>query len=111
MHLLRWRLRPPKRSPVPLNLGPNPVSAALAGAFSAVALPLFSRWQAADNGGGMAFVFGFLLLVALPAHVGVLGLRRAEGQAPRAVDKPLLLRVLAWLGAALGVSLVSLALT
>lgn len=96
---------------MPLKLAPTPLTAALAGAFSAVALPLFGRWQAADTDGGTAFVVAFLLLVALPAHVGVLGLRRAEGQPARAVDKPLLLRVAVWLAVALGVSLLSLAAT
>ncbi len=94
-----------------MNLAPTPVTAALAGAFSALALPAASRWLAASGSdAGTGFVLAFLLLVALPAHAGVLGLRRPEGTPARAVDKPLLVRVGCWLGAALVVSLLSLAL-
>jgi len=45
-----------------------------------------------------------LLLVALPAHAGVLGLRRQPGPAVQGLDKPLLIRVGAWLAAAAAVS-------
>jgi hypothetical protein len=45
-----------------------------------------------------------LLLVALPAHAAVLGLRRQPGPAVQGLDKPLLIRVGTWLAAAAAVS-------
>ncbi len=88
-----------------MNLSPTPFTAALAGAFSAVALPAFQRWTGGGGDFGADQVIGFLLLVALPAHAGVLGLTRPEGQPVRSLDKPLLTRVGVWLGAAVVVSL------
>ena len=41
----------------------------------------------------------FLLVVALPAHVLVVGLRREQASAPNALDTALLKRIGAWLGA------------
>lgn len=90
-----------------MNLSPTPFTAAAAGAFSAIALPAFLRWTGAGGGFGADQVIGFLLLVALPAHTGVLGLKRAEGEPGRRVDRPLLLRVALWLGAAISVSLLA----
>jgi hypothetical protein len=79
-------------------------SAAIAGAFSAWALPAFSKRLGGDADTSFNYVIGFLLLVALPAHAGVLGLRRQEGPPAQGVDKPLLIRVGAWLAAAAAVS-------
>ena len=87
-----------------VNLTPTPLSAAIAGAFSAWALPAFSKWLGGDADTSFNYVIGFLLLVALPAHAGVLGLRRQEGPPAQGVDKPLLIRVGAWLAAAAAVS-------
>lgn len=92
-----------------MNLNPTPFTAAVAGAFSAVALPAASRWLGTDADVNLGYVVAFLLLVALPAHAGVLGLRRPQSTASRAVDQPLLVRVGAWLAAAVGVSLLLLA--
>lgn len=92
-----------------MNLNPTPFTAAVAGAFSAVALPAASRWLGTDADVNVGFVLAFLVLVALPAHAGVLGLRRPQSADARAVDRPLLLRVGAWLAAAVGVSLLVLA--
>lgn len=93
-----------------MNLYPTPFTAALAGAFSAVALPAANRWLAGDSDTSTNFVLAFLLLVALPAHAGVLGLRRPDGAHSRSIDKPLLVRIGAWLGSACLVSAASLAL-
>lgn len=93
----------------PLNLRPTPLTAALAGAFSAAALPAASRWLGGGAGFSGDFVLAFLVLVALPAHVGVLGLHRPAGEASRGTDKPMLIRAGAWIGSALLVSAVSLA--
>lgn len=98
---------PAAARPCPLNLTPTPVTAALAGAFSAIALPAFQRWTGASGDFGADHVIGFLLLVALPAHAGVLGLVRAGTPGARRVDRPLLTRGLVWLGAAVAVSLLA----
>jgi len=87
-----------------VNLTPTPPSAAIAGAFSAWALPAFSKWLGGDADTSINYVIGFLLLVALPAHAGVLGLRRHEGPPAQGVDKPLLIRIGSWLAAASAVS-------
>jgi len=100
------RLSRPRLSSASLavNLTPTPLSAAIAGAFSAWALPAFSKWLGSDADTSFNYVIGFLLLVALPAHAGVLGLRRQKGPPAQGVDKPLLIRVGAWLAAAAAVS-------
>lgn len=99
------RLQPHQRSTsLTMNLAATPLSAAIAGAFSACALPAFSKWFGGDANTSFNYVIGFLLLVALPAHAGVLGLRREEGPPAQGVDKPLLIRVGAWLAAAAAVS-------
>ena len=90
--------------PPAVNLAPTPLSAAVAGAFSAWALPTVSQWLGSDADTSFNYVIAFLLLVALPSHAGVLGLRRQEGPAVQGLDKPLLIRVGAWLAAAAAVS-------
>ncbi len=90
-------------------LTPTPFTAAPAGAFSAAALPVASRWLGTEADVNVGWVLAFIVLVALPAHAGVLGLRRSSTPASRAVAKPLLMRVGAWLAAAVGVSLVMMA--
>jgi len=83
---------------------PTPVTAALAGVFSALAWPwLWSTYGSSASGGSMELVLGTLLLVG--------GFKPAD-QAPgtRGVDKPLLMRIGAWLLAAVVASLVSAAL-
>jgi hypothetical protein len=67
--------------PHAVNLAPTPLSAAVAGAFSAWALPTVSQWLGSDADTSFNYVIAFLLLVALPAHAGVLGLRRQPGPA------------------------------
>lgn len=90
---------------------PTPFTAALAGAFSAWALHAFSRMAGSGSDVSVTYVLAFLLLVALPAHLGVLGLRRSQGSPSGGVDKPLLVRVAAWLVSAAIVSGITLAAT
>jgi hypothetical protein len=90
--------------PPAVNLAPAPLSAAIAGAHSAWALPTISQWLGSDADTSFNYVIAFLLLVALPAHAGVLGMRRQEGPAVQGLDKPLLIRVGASLAAAAAVS-------
>lgn len=91
-----------------MKITPTPITAALAGVFSALAWPwLWSNYGSAD-GGSMELVIGTLLLIGLPAHAFVIGLsptQRAAGTG--GVDKPLLLRIGAWLLAAVVAVLVS----
>lgn len=84
-----------------MNLVPTPITAALAGAFSAVALPAATRWLGTGSDVGIELLLVFVVVVAVPAHLFVLGLRRPQTAAQAgAVDKPLLVRVGAWLAAA-----------
>jgi hypothetical protein len=74
---------------------PTPLTAALAGVFSSLAMPLL--WPRLEAGSTW-LVLAFVLLVALPAHAFVVGFRRSEVPASK-VDTALLKRVGAWLAA------------
>lgn len=76
-----------------MKLTPTPVTAALAGIFSALVMPALWPRLASD---GIYAVLLFVLVVALPAHAFVVGFARPQGDG-RSVDKPLLQRVGAWL--------------
>ena len=78
-----------------MTVTPTPLTAALAGVFSSVTMPLLWPRLSADS---VWLVLAFVLLVALPAHLFVVGLRRSEVPAAR-VDTALLKRMAAWLGA------------
>jgi hypothetical protein len=86
-----------------MTLTPSPLTAALAGAFSAIAWPML--WTATYDPAStfsLWLVIGTVLVVALPAHAFVMGFSRPAPQAGgRAVDTGLLVRVLAWVVAAL----------
>ena len=78
---------------------PTPVTAALAGVFSALAWPvLWSKYGDTAASGGIELILGTLLLVALPAHAFVVGFARSETDG-RKVDTALVRRVGAWLAA------------
>lgn len=87
-----------------MNISPTPATAALAGTFAGLVMPeLWTRFA----GDSLIMLAAFLLLVALPAHAFVVGFnssRRADGA--KAVDIPQLMRVGAWLLAAIVVSAV-----
>ena len=79
---------------------PTPITAALAGVFSALAWPLlWSKYGHAAAAGGVEMIIGTLLLVALPAHACVVGFKASQGTDPRAVDMALVKRVASWLAA------------
>lgn len=85
-----------------MNLVATPATAAAAGAFSAIAWPvMYSRFHDPASTFGIGVLLGTVLLIALPAHAFVVGLRRTRPADPRALDTDLLKRVCAWLGAAL----------
>jgi hypothetical protein len=80
-----------------VKITPTPVTAALAGAFSAFLMP--ALWpRLADE--TMWLVLVFLLVVALPAHALVVGMGRPRAGDGAKLDVPLLKRIGAWLAAA-----------
>ena len=90
-----------------MKVTPTPVTAALAGAFSAIVWPLL--WSGA-TAGNVESILAMLLVVALPAHAFVVGFAGTTSASGRAVDSALLARVGAWLAAAVVTALVGAAL-
>jgi hypothetical protein len=80
-----------------VKLTPTPVTAALAGAFAGIVMPIF--WSRFGND-SMSLVVAFLLVVALPAHAFEVGFTPSQAANARTVDTALLKRVGAWLGTA-----------
>jgi len=81
-----------------MTIVPTPVTAALAGAFSALTWPLI--WpvvSGSDASATLWLVLATILLVALPAHAFVLGFGRSTAAGTRAVDSALLARIGTWL--------------
>ena len=80
---------------------PSPAGAALAGVFSAIVWPIvWARYGGAASGGSAELVVATLLIIAFPAHVFVVGLRRAQAPGAGKLDTALLNRIGAWLAAA-----------
>ena len=75
---------------------PSLLTAAVAGAFSALAMPFLWPHLQHDT---VWLTTAFLLVVAFPAHAFVVGIGAASAGG-RAVDVPMLKRVGAWLVAA-----------
>ena len=93
-----------------MPIQPTPVTAALAGALSAIAWPWL--WPLVNDPSSSSttwLVAGMLLFVALPAHALVVGFRRQAVASGPGIDKALLVRIGAWLlSAAVCSALVSL---
>lgn len=86
---------------IQVNISPSPVTAALAGIFSAIVWPLlWSRFGGSSSGGTVEVVVITLLVIALPAHAFVIGFHRTQAAAARTLDTALLKRIGAWLFAA-----------
>lgn len=84
-----------------MTVTPTPITAALAGVFSAIAWPLlWARYGSAASAGSTELILATLLVIALPAHAFVVGFGRGAGSAGRTMDTALLKRVGAWLLAA-----------
>lgn len=84
-----------------MRFSATPLTAALAGIFSAIAWPLLSPLLNDTSPASSAwFVAGTLLVLALPAHAFVVGFHRSHMIDSRAVDTALLKRIAAWLLAA-----------
>lgn len=84
-----------------MKLTPTPLTAALAGIFSAVVWPLmWARFGGADSTGSIELVVATLLVIALPAHAFVVGFGPQQSPGARTLDTALLKRIGAWLAAA-----------
>lgn len=93
-----------------VTITPTPVTAALAGIFSAVVWPLlWSRFVGAGSQGTMEAIVITLLVIALPAHAFVVGFRPGHTAPVRGVDKALLVRIGAWVAAAAITALIVMA--
>lgn len=85
-----------------MNLVATPVTAAAAGAFSAITWPvMYARFHDPASTFEIGLVIGTALLAALPAHAFVVGFKRTHPANPRLLDTALLKRAGSWLGAAL----------
>ena len=94
------RLLTDRRRP-PVKITPTPLTAALAGVVAALAWPLiWSAFGGSTHGGTMELVVATLAVVALPAHVFVVGISRPSSADARSIDTALLKRVGVWLAAA-----------
>lgn len=95
-----------------LKISPTPLTAALAGVFSALAWPLlWSRFGGGQSPGTFEVVIITLLVIALPAHAFVVGFGPRQAAGAGKLDTDLLKRVGAWLAAAGVTLLASTALT
>lgn len=84
-----------------MKITPTPVSAALAGVFSAIVWPvLWSKFGSSGSAGSVELVAATLLVIALPAHAFVVGFGRNQAPGARTLDTALLERIGAWLLAA-----------
>lgn len=82
-----------------MKLTPTPVTAALAGVFAALVMPVLWPRLGEDT---LDWILAFLLVIALPAHALVVGFNPArESTGDGTPEAALLKRVAAWLGAAL----------
>lgn len=83
-----------------LKITPTPLTAALAGLFSALTWPLlWKHFGQAGSAGSVELIAGTLLLVALPAHALVLGFGH-HANPTKGLDTAMLKRICAWLVAA-----------
>lgn len=85
-----------------MTITPTPVTAALAGLFSAIVMPLaWVRFGGAGSPGSVSLIVAFLLLVALPAHALVVGFGRSQASTAGTLDTALTRRIVAWLATAI----------
>ncbi|AKC86693.1 hypothetical protein [Pseudoxanthomonas suwonensis] len=82
-----------------MRITPTPLTAALAGVFTGLAMSWLWPRLGDDT---LYWIAAFLLVVALPAHAFVVGFGQRPGTTG-AVDAALLKRVVAWLFAAIAV--------
>jgi hypothetical protein len=93
-----------------VNITPTPVTAALAGVFSAAIWPYFwSRYGSSTTSDSIELVTATLLVIALPAHALVIGFRPAKTSGTSRIDTALLKRIGAWFGAAAATAVIGMA--
>lgn len=84
-----------------MNVTATPLTAALAGIFSAIAWPfLWPLFHDPASSSSVQLMVGTLVFIALPAHVFVVGFKRTPLAEGKSIDTELLKRIGAWLLAA-----------
>ena len=83
-----------------MNLSPSLLTAAIAGAFSAIALPLLRNWMGDHSGIGIPLIIAMVVTVAIPAQAFVVGTTTHTGSGARSLDMALLKRIGVWILAA-----------
>ncbi len=91
-----------------MKISPTPLTAALAGIFSAALWPVL--WSLVGRGqdpGTIEVMLLTMLVIILPAHAFVMGFGYRSAGPSRSFDPALLKRVGVWLGAAAATALIS----
>lgn len=78
-----------------MSITPTPITAAIAGLFAGIVMPIAWPHLGEET---LNWVFAFLLVIALPMHVLVVGTRPMQAAEGRAgIDAAVLKRVAIWL--------------
>ena len=84
-----------------MKLSATPVTAALAGFFSAATWPvLWPLFEQTSSASSVLLMLGTIAFIALPAHAFVVGFKRSQLPGAQKLDTALLKRIGAWLLAA-----------
>jgi len=84
-----------------MKFSATPVTAALAGFFSAATWPLlWPLFEEKSSSSSVFLMLGTILFIALPAHMFVVGLKRSQVPDATGMDTAFLKRIGAWLLAA-----------
>ncbi|MBK8766281.1 MAG: hypothetical protein IPM01_17365 [Burkholderiaceae bacterium] len=84
-----------------MRIAATPLTAALAGLFSALVWPrLWPLFGDSGSSGSIGLVVATLVVIALPAHAFVVGFGRRQAGQAGTLDTALLKRIGAWLAAA-----------
>ncbi|HUX89703.1 MAG TPA: hypothetical protein VMV48_03335 [Gallionellaceae bacterium] len=84
-----------------MKFSATPVTAALAGVFSAATWPmLWPLFEDTSSTSSILLMLGTIAFIALPAHVFVVGLKRRQPPGAQTLDTALLKRIGVWLLAA-----------
>ncbi len=80
-----------------MSITPTPITAAIAGLFAGIVMPLV--WPRLGDE-TLNWVFAFLLVVALPMHVLVVGFNQPRDAGQGGLNRALVKRVAIWLASA-----------
>ena len=80
-----------------MKLTPTPITAAIAGLFAGIVMPLIWPRLGEET---LTWVFAFLLVIALPMHVLVVGFNPPREAGQGGWNSALIKRVAVWLAAA-----------